>query len=159
MVVVLSSYSTASHAKGRFFVLLSREKISSNHDTSVLIVFIFSHNMALFLLSFFLFFVVPQPLLLSPSSSETVWLQRATNLRGHFLKIGPHMQVLTIIKPCLAPCPLFGFPYNLLYVSIYSLTYKDWPFHNLKSDIGPDHVQVFWKHKSIGNQDYDWLTR
>ena len=60
VVVVLSSYSTASHAKGRFFVLLSREKISSNHDTSVLIVFIFSHNMALFLLSFFsFFFVVP----------------------------------------------------------------------------------------------------
>ena len=32
------------------------KKISSNHDTSVLIVFIFSHNMALFLLSFFFFF-------------------------------------------------------------------------------------------------------
>ena len=24
---------------------------------------------------------------------------------------------------------------------------------------GPDHVQVFWKHKSIGNQASDWLTR
>ena len=25
--------------------------------------------------------------------------------------------------------------------------------------LGPDHhVQVFWKHKSIGNQAYDWLT-
>ena len=24
---------------------------------------------------------------------------------------------------------------------------------------GPDHVQVFWKHKSIGNQTSDWLTR
>ena len=24
---------------------------------------------------------------------------------------------------------------------------------------GPDHVQVFWKHKSIGNQAYDWLTQ
>ena len=42
--------------RGGFFVLLSREKISSNHDTSVLIVFIFSHNMALFLLSFFFSF-------------------------------------------------------------------------------------------------------
>ena len=25
--------------------------------------------------------------------------------------------------------------------------------------LGPDHVQVFWKHKSIGNQAYDWLTK
>ena len=28
--------------------------------------------------------------------------------------------------------------------------------------LGPDHVQVFWKHKSIksiGNQAFDWLTR
>ena len=24
--------------------------------------------------------------------------------------------------------------------------------------LGPDHVQVFWKHKSIGNQASDWLT-
>ena len=88
VVVPLSSYSTASHAKGRFFVLLSREKISSNHDTSVLIVFIFSHNMALFLLSFFSFFflsfltviVVVVVVLLR----KTVWLQSraATNLRG-----------------------------------------------------------------------------
>ena len=23
---------------------------------------------------------------------------------------------------------------------------------------GPDHVQVFWKHKSVGNQASDWLT-
>ena len=54
----LSPYSTASHAKGRFFcTFLSKgKKISSNHDTSVLIVFIFSHNMALFLLSFSPFF-------------------------------------------------------------------------------------------------------
>ena len=86
VVVPLSSYSTASHAKGRFFVLLSREKISSNHDTSVLIVFIFSHNMALFLLSFFSFFlsfltvIVVVVVLLG----KTVWLQSraATNLRG-----------------------------------------------------------------------------
>ena len=39
------------------YSFVSKEKkISSNHDTSVLIVFIFSHNMALFLLSFFFFF-------------------------------------------------------------------------------------------------------
>ena len=25
-------------------------------------------------------------------------------------------------------------------------------------DQGPDHVQVFWKHKSIENQASDWLT-
>ena len=24
---------------------------------------------------------------------------------------------------------------------------------------GPDHVQVFWKYKSIGNQGSYWLTR
>ena len=73
--------------RGGFFVLLSREKISSNHDTSVLIVFIFSHNMALFLLSFFFFFflsfltvIVVVVVLLG----KTVWLQSraATNLRG-----------------------------------------------------------------------------
>ena len=34
----------------------------------------------------------------------------------------------------------------------------------LGADLGPDHVQVFWKykwfwkHKSIGNQASDWLT-
>ena len=59
--IIFGSWSLwASHAKGRFFVRLQlcvkRKKISSNHDTSVLIVFIFSHNMALFLLSFFFFF-------------------------------------------------------------------------------------------------------
>ena len=26
-------------------------------------------------------------------------------------------------------------------------------------DVGPDHAQVFWKHKSIGNQASDWLIR
>ena len=104
MVVPLSSYSTDSHAKGRFFVLLSREKISSNHDTSVLIVFIFSHNMALFLLSFFfLFFVVPHCYCRRPSlsSSETVWLQSraATNLRGHISENrDTHASFSTIIK-------------------------------------------------------------
>ena len=83
-VVPLSSYSTASHAKGRFFVLLSREKISSNHDTSVLIVFIFSHNMALFLLSFFSFFLSFLTVIVVVLLGKTVWLQSraATNLRG-----------------------------------------------------------------------------
>ena len=44
--------------RGGFFVRFCQKekKISSNHDTSVLIVFIFSHNMALFLLSFSPFF-------------------------------------------------------------------------------------------------------
>ena len=87
MVVPLSSYSTASHAKGRVFcAFLSREKISSNHDTSVLIVFIFSHNMALFLLSFFSFFLsfLTVIVVIVVLLGKTVWLQSraATNLRG-----------------------------------------------------------------------------
>ena len=31
-------------------------------------------------------------------------------------------------------------------------------FGNSFYHLGPDHVQVFWKHKSIGNQASDWLT-
>ena len=33
------------------------------------------------------------------------------------------------------------------------------PFRKVAmSESGPDHVQVFWKYKSIGNQTSDWLT-
>ena len=127
MVVVLSSYSTASHAKGRFFVLLSREKISSNHDTSVLIVFIFSHNMALFLLSFFLFFCRSSLLLSSLSSSETVWLQSraATNLRGHISENRTtHASFSTIIKAS-GSLSLFGFSY---YNLLYTLGFREFNF-------------------------------
>ena len=112
----LSSYSTASHAKGRFFVLLSREKISSNHDTSVLIVFIFSHNMALFLLSFFSFFFCRSSLLLSSSLSSS---ERQCGCKAEqpqiwgdyiFLKIGlsTHASFSTIIEARLVPCPFLA---------------------------------------------------
>ena len=70
------------------YSFVSKEKkISSNHDTSVLIVFIFSHNMALFLLSFFFLF---SSLLLSCYCRSSVWPQ----IRGDISKKGPHMQVL-----------------------------------------------------------------
>ena len=50
----------------------------------------------------------------------------------------------------LISCSLFLsiFSKFICYVINTSITY-----------IGPDHVQVFWKHKSIGNQAFDWLTR
>ena len=116
MVVPLSSYSTASHAKGRFFVLLSREKISSNHDTSVLIVFIFSHNMALFLLSFFSFFCPSTTVIVVVVLGNSV-VAESHKFEGTFLKIGPHMQVSTIIKSL---APFFGFPYILLRIYLFS---------------------------------------
>ena len=127
----LSSYSTASHAKGRFFVLLSREKISSNHDTSVLIVFIFSHNTALFLLSFFSFFCRSSLLLSSSlSSSETeqcgckaeqpqIWGDYIV-----FLKIGPHMQVFQPSSK-RGSLSLFGFSY---YNLLYTLGFREFNF-------------------------------
>ena len=99
----LSPYSTASHAKGRFFcTFLSKgKKISSNHDTSVLIVFIFSHNMALFLLSFSPFF----PCL---SAVIVVILSCGHKFEGTHLKeekkIGPHMQVFFVIVEAETQC-------------------------------------------------------
>ena len=30
---------------------------------------------------------------------------------------------------------------------------------SIQEYLGTDHVQVFWKHKSIENQASDWLTR
>ena len=39
-------------------------------------------------------------------------------------------------------------------ISIVRLNIGEFLYHQ-----GPDHVQVFWKHKSIGNQASDWLTR
>ena len=67
------------------YSFVSKEKkISSNHDTSVLIVFIFSHNMALFLLSFFFSFFVPSSQLLLSVVSV------ATNSRGHIQKGATH---------------------------------------------------------------------
>ena len=82
--------------RGGFFVRFCQKekKISSNHDTSVLIVFIFSHNMALFLLSFSPFF----PCF---SAVIVVILSCGHKFEGTHLKeekkIGPHMQVFFLL--------------------------------------------------------------
>ena len=37
--------------------------------------------------------------------------------------------------------------------------HENWSQFFLNKHLGPNHVQEFWKHKSIGKQASDWLTR
>ena len=122
-VVPLSSYSTASHAKGRFFCASVKGKniIKSRHIRVNCVHFQSQHGLVF--AQFFFFFFCRSSLLLSSSLSSS---ERQCGCKAEqpqiwgdyiFLKIGlsTHASFSTIIEASTGSLSLFGFSYNLLY--------------------------------------------
>ena len=128
-VVPLSSYSTASHAKGRFFCASVKGKniIKSRHIRVNCVHFQSQHGLVF--AQFFFFFFCRSSLLLSSSLSSS---ERQCGCKAEqpqiwgdyiFLKIrlSTHASFSTIIEAS-GSLSLFGFSYNLL---VYTLGFRD----------------------------------